>query len=325
LIKSYQYRHYMRAIFALIFGLSIITFTQAQKVDLSLNLQEGKTYTQASESKISIKQVINGQDIEMGMALKGSMSYLVRTATKEDYVMEIMYETLSISMELPQGGSVELPQGGSVEFSSEKTDENDIMSTVLRGITEQAFTLVLGRKGTISEISDLDTVWTSVFSQFPNVPEDQLNQVKGQIKNAFGPEALKGNIEMVTAIFPQDRVEPGEEWKVNTSMQSGISVDVATTYKLAELHPDYYLITGESSLHTADTAAIVDTNGMPMKYNLTGAISSEIKIDKQSGWIIEAHNIQDIEGEAQIQPNPQVPMSMSIPMIMKNETVIKGY
>jgi len=149
--------------------------------------------------------------------------------------------------------------------------------------------------------------------------------VKGQIKNAYGPEALKGNIEMVTAIFPKDRVKTGDEWVVNTSMQSGISVDVTTTYTLAEVHEDYYLISGASQLQTADTAVIVDSNGMPLKYNLAGAMSSEIKIDKQSGWIIEAFNIQDIEGEVQVQANPQMPMTMTIPMTMKNETVIKGY
>ena len=64
--------------------------------------------------------------------------------------------------------------------------------------------------------------------------------------------------------------------------------------------------------------------GMPLKYNLSGAISSEIKIDKQSGWIIEAHNNQDIAGEVQVQANPKMPMTMTIPMTMKNETVIKG-
>jgi hypothetical protein len=196
------------------------------------------------------------------------------------------------------------------------------MSTVLNGITNQPITIVLGKKGTITEVSNLDSLWNAIFSQFPNVPEEQLNQVQGQIKSAYGPDALKGNIEMVTAIFPQNQVRVGEEWVVQNSMQSMMPVNVSSTYKLADIQEDYYLIQGASSLQTADTAAIVDSNGMPMKYNMTGAIDSEIKIHKQSGWIIEAKNVQHIEGEAQIQPNPQMPMKMTIPMVMKNETVI---
>ena len=53
-----------------------------------------------------------------------------------------------------------------------------------------------------------------------------------------------------------------------------------------------------------------------------GVISSDIKIDKVSGWIIEAINKQKIKGEAHIQASPQMPMNMTIPMTMKNETVI---
>jgi len=306
----------MKKTFTLILCLSIVSFSQAQKIELALNLEEGKTYTQFSESSISIVQNINGQEVNIGMNVKGSMSYLVKTATKEDYFIEMKYDSLSMFMELPQGGSV--------EFSSEKSGENDIMSTILNGLTKKPFSLEMGRNGTIKEVNDLDTIWTSVFSQFSNVPEEQLNQLKDQIKNSYGSEALKGNIEMVTAIFPENRVKTGDEWVVNSSMKSAISVDVNTTYKLAEIQEAYYLITGNSMLTTSDTAAIVDSNGMPLKYNLSGTISSDIKIDKQSGWIIEAHNNQDIAGEVQVQANPKMPMTMTIPMTMKNETVIKG-
>jgi len=306
----------MKYFYTFLLCLTGLSLSFGQKVELGLNLVEGRTYTQNSVSSVSIVQNINGQELNINMSIKGSMSYLVKTATKVDYVIEMSYETLSMFMELPQGGSV--------EFSSQKTDQNDIMSTVLKGITEQPITLILGNNGTVREVSELDSLWTSVFSQFPNIPEEQLNQVKAQIRNAYGPDALKANIEMVTAIFPEDRVLVGDEWIVNTSMQSPMSVDVNTTYSLAGIHNDYYLIAGNSSLQTADTAAIVDTNGMPMKYSLSGVIASEIKIDKESGWIIEAHNVQDIEGEAQIQANPQLPMTMTIPMVMKNETVITG-
>ena len=300
----------LHALFILLFAISMV---QAQKVDLSLNLEEGKTYTQKSESNLSVVQSINGQELNINMSVKGNMSYLVRSATREEYVIEMTYEALSMYMELPQGGSM--------EFSSDKEDQNDVMSTVLAGITKQPIRMVLGKKGTVSEISDLDSLWNSIFSQFPNIPEEQLNQVQGQIKNVYGPDALKGNIEMVTAIFPSERVRVGEEWMVHTHMQSMMPVNVSSRYKLEEVHKEYYLIQGTSSIQTSDTAAIVDSNGMPLKYNMIGEIASEISIDRNSGWIMEAKIVQDIKGEAQIQPNPQMPMKMTIPMVLKNETV----
>ena len=305
----------MKKISTLLLSLLLLSSTQAQKVELGLNLQEGEKYTQESKSTISIHQVVNGQDVDIDMAVKGEMSYLVRSVSEADYEIEMMYEGLSMKIEHPQGV---------MEFDSEKRDENDVMSTVLSWITGKPITVILTKKGSVSEVRDMDSIWVSVFDHFSKVPEAQLNQVKSQIKEAYGEEALKGNIEMVTSIFPDHKVEVGEEWINTTTMESGMTVHVTTTYKLEEIQPDSYIITGDSELQTADTEAIVDANGMSMKYDLSGQIASKIKIDKQSGWIIEANSTQDIKGNAHIQPSPTMPMAMTIPMTMKNVTVISG-
>ncbi len=305
----------MRITYTLIISLFIANLSHAQKVDLGLNLQKGETYTQRSESVISIHQMVNGQNVDIDMEVKGHMSYLVRTVNEDDYEIEMMYESLSMQIKHPQG---------TMEFDSEKRDENDVMSTVLSWITGKPITVILSKKGSVSEVRDMDSIWVSVFDHFSKVPEAQLMQVKSQIKEAYGEEALKGNIEMVTAIFPDHKVEVGEEWINKTTMESGMTVDVSTTYKLEEIHADYYLISGSSQLQTANKEAIVDANGMSMKYDLSGQIVSEIRINKQSGWIIEANSSQDIKGDAHIQPSPTMPMAITIPMTMKNETVISG-
>ncbi len=291
----------------------LFSSTQAQKVELGLNLLEGEKYTQVSESKISINQVMNGQNLDIDMAVKGSISYLVRSVNEANYELEMMYESLSMKIEHPQG---------TMEFDSEKRDENDVLSTVLSWITGKPITVILTKKGSVSEVREMDTIWASVFDHFTKVPETQLNQVKSQIKEAYGEEALKANIEMVTAIFPDHKVEVGDKWTVHTTMESGMTVNVTTTYKLEEIHAEYYMIKGDSKLQTADKEAIVDANGMSMKYDLSGQITSKIKINKQSGWIIRADHNQDIKGEAHIQASPVMPVGMIIPMTMKNETVI---
>ena len=211
-----------------------------------------------------------------------------------------------------------------MEFDSDKAGGDDIMSTILSGITMKPVGIMMTRTGNVTEVNDMDSIWANVFAEFSKVPEAQLNQARGQINEAYGSEALKANIEMVTAIFPDHKVRVGDEWTIQTTMESGMTVNVATTYKLEEIHPDFYLITGDSELKTADTEAIVDANGMSMKYDLTGVLFSRIKLNKGSGWIIEANSSQDIKGNAHIQASPTMPMAMTIPMIMKNETVISG-
>ncbi len=280
-----------------------------------MNLQVGERYGQVSESKITINQVVNGQALDIGMEVSGGLTFLVLSANEEEYEMEMMYEHLSMKIDHPQG---------TMEFDSEKASGDDIMSTILAGITMKPIGIVMTRAGIVSEVRDMDSIWNNVFAEFSKVPEDQLNLARGQINEAYGAEALKANIEMVTAIFPDHKVRVGDEWTVQTTMESGMTVNVSTTYKLEEIQADFYVITGDSKLQTADKEAIVDANGMSMKYDLSGVLLSRIRLNKESGWIIESHSSQEINGNAHVQVSPTMPMAMTIPMTMKNETVISG-
>ena len=49
---------------------------------------------------------------------------------------------------------------------------------------------------------------------------------------------------------------------------------------------------------------------------------SEIKVDKETGWIIEANINQEIKGDAYMKGNSQMPNGMKIPMMMNNEMTI---
>ena len=65
-----------------------------------------------------------------------------------------------------------------------------------------------------------------------------------------------------------------------------MSAKMETVYELKELSDSYYQIFGNSRIETADKDAYIESNGMPMKYDLTGSMDSEIKVDKNTGWII---------------------------------------
>ncbi len=67
-----------------------------------------------------------------------------------------------------------------------------------------------------------------------------------------------------------------------------------------------------------DKDAYVETNGMPTRYNLKGTMSSNIKVDKISGWIIEAKINQAFQGDVYIKDNPRLPGGLKIPMIMES-------
>lgn len=303
----------MKTIFTLILTVFVLTSYQTQNSDLSLKLKKGKEYKQITNSKTTIIQEVNGQKMNMVMTIKGTMTFLVKDITENGYNMDAKFEELSMSMQMPQG---------LMEFSSEKNDANDIFSTILGAMKDKAFGITMSKTGKITDVKNVEALWSTAINTFDQLPEMQKEQIKAQIMKAYGGEALKGNIEMVTAIYPDSPANRGDKWTINTKLESGMSANMTTDYEFAELTSEYALIKGKSTIVTADKDAYIESNGMPMKYDLTGSMDSEIKVDKNTGWIIEATINQKIEGDTYIKENPQLPNGMKIPMTMINDMVI---
>ncbi len=216
---------------------------------------------------------------------------------------------------------MKMPQG-TMEFNSEKNNPNDIFSKILGAIIDKPFEVKMSKSGKVTDVKNVEDLWENAINQFEQIPEAQKEQLRAQITKAYGSKALKGNIEMVTAIYPENPVKKGDKWTVNTNLESGMSAKVTTAYEFADQTADFALIKGNSSIKTADKDAYIENNGMKMKYDLEGTMSSEIKVDNNSGWIIEAKIKQAIEGDTYIKENPQIPNGMKIPMTMKSEMVI---
>lgn len=302
----------MKKNFNLILASIILTSCQAQQTELKLLLEKGKEYKQISNTKATIIQDFDGQKMNMDMTVKGTMSYFVKEVNENDYEMDVKYENLSMTMQLPQG---------TMEFSSDKKNENDIYSMILAEMINNPFQVKMTKRGKITEVKNIESLFDSAFSNFSQIPENQIIQIRAQLMKAYGGEAFKGNIEMVTAIYPDKSVVQGESWEINTKLESGMSANMTTTYTFKENNSNYYLIVGDSKIVTADKNAYTEFNGMPMRYDLTGNMLSEIKVDKITGWIIEANISQNISGDVYIKSNPQMPNGMKIPMVMKNETI----
>lgn len=302
----------MRLLLTLFFAAVIFT-CQSQSTDLSLKLVKGKEYRQVSTSKANISQEVGGQTMNTVMILNGTMNFLVREITDAGYVMDTKFEKISLTMQMPQG---------SFEFSSEKNDPNDIFSTILREMVGKVFGVTMTKTGKVTEVANIEVLWETIIDQFDQVPSMQKEQIKAQIKNSYGADAMKGNLEMATAIYPEKPVKKGDKWTTSARLAAGMAASVASEYELAEMTSDYAVIKGNSTIQTADKDAYVESNGMPMKFDLTGSMASEIKVDNNTGWIIEATISQEIKGIAQIKKNPNMPEGMKIPMTIKNEMII---
>jgi hypothetical protein len=140
----------------------------------------------------------------------------------------------------------------------------------------------------VVEIRNIESVWESAFKDFPGLSEAQLAQIKSQLAKAYGTEAFRGNIEMSTAVLPEAPVAKGDTWIIKTKLESGMSADIISNYKYVERNKDFILIKGDSKIETENKDAYIETNGMPLKYDMKGSMVSEVKVDPVTCWIVEA-------------------------------------
>ena len=303
----------MKKILGFVFLLLLVTSCEAKKERLELNLTKGETYTQQMASSMSILQTINGQEVKTNMSVHGNMTYKVIDIQNSVYEIEVRYESLALKMSMP---------GGTMEFSSEKNDANDILSTLLGVMKNKPFLVKMTKTGKVNEVKNIENLFSDMFIKTPTLNEMQQQQIRQQLMQAYGEQAFKGNLEMCSAIFPDSTVAKGDKWVIKTKLESGMAANMETSYELKETEDTFYIISGISKIATADKDAYIQSNGMPLKYDMTGTMTSEIKINRKTGWVIESKTSQTIQGTAQIKDNPQMPGGMSIPMTMNNEMTV---
>ncbi|MEH0155097.1 DUF6263 family protein [Limibacter armeniacum] len=299
----------MRFIITIFLSLFILTASQAQKQTIELNLKKGEKYNQVVNATSTIQQNVAGQEVNMEILLGGNTAFVVKDIKKGVYDLEVNYEKLNMVMKLPQG---------EITASSEDTDSKNIFSMLLGELVNKPFSLKMDKKGKVLEITGEEVLFSSMMSKFPEIPQAQKQQIITQLEQAYGENALKGNIEMVTAIFPENSVKIDDTWSVSTKLEAGFSANVTTEYKLKAVTKDAIVLEGKANIDTTKGAT---ESQMFSRVDIQGATVSTVKLSPKTGWIISAHVEQQMKGDSYIN-NPQTQEEMKIPIEMSSVTEI---
>ena len=270
-------------------------------VEIKLNLEKGKEYTQSNISTLTTKIGFpDGSTMDMPITIAGIMSFIVESESDTAYLVEVKYKKLSMTMKMPQGVSM--------TFDSESAD--DIMSKSFKGIVDNLFKIILLKNGRVSSV-DMSAFWDKFDSSLEWLPLMQKEQVFEQIKQAYGEKAFKGSFEQVFAFLPEEYVEKGEKWHTQIELNANFPATMDSEYRLEKIAKNYLSIIGTSNISTngLQDAITQSTSGELMKYNLTGTATSNIKIDRKTGWVIEATIKQTLKGKSII---GDVEMSMEM-------------
>lgn len=309
----------MKPIITLLSLVILISPLCAQKHNLAFNLQKGNVYFQTVTANSTIRQNLGGQQMDIKATIVGRMSYKVNDFKNNIYSMDVKYESVSMKMEM---------QGTTMDFSSDKKEGGDQLSTMmskfLAGLTKSPFQIEMTSKGKIQSIKGLDVLFDKMFDEFPSLSPEQKAQFKGQLAQSYGGDAFKSNFEMAMAIYPDKPVAVGEKWTVNSASKTGMELKIGSEFQLADASGSFNTIKGLSKLEIVDKEAYTTQNGIDMKFDITGDMTTELKVNKQTGWIEEGKLTQSLKGNAITKDSPQTPGGMTIPMVIDTHMLISG-
>ena len=294
-------------------SLALALPVEAQKIDLSLKLQKGHTYTHEMVSTASIKQQLEEMDFDVEMQISGTMSFLVKETGPDGYLMDVQYERMAMRLSIPMAEEM--------VFDSDAKDPEDIFSRIMGKIVRQPFGVRMSKSGKVQEILEIERMFDAMFDQFSEIPEEQLHQIKDQLLDAYGAKAFKGSLEMLTAIFPEKNVAIGEKWSVQTNLMGMMEAQIDATFQLDQSTKDFNLITGKALINTNPVTEMEDGD---ITMDLEGTMLSNIKVDPTTGWVIAASINQHIEGNSMIGPSEDMSEGMSIPITLITKIEIKG-
>ena len=294
---------------------AVIIQCKAQKVKPALNLTKGNTYYMVSTATSSVSQSLGGRQNKIGLTLSFKMAFKVTAAMDSVYIMEASYQSLNMIIQTPSG---------MIEMDSRKKDSLDLASSIVRAMMNKPFYVTLTKRGKVLSVDKVENMIEGVFDSFPDIDAAKKVQMKTQFIQTFGAKAFKGNLEIGTAIFPAVPVIKNDSWVVTTSLESVATAKMRTIYQLIDFTKEYYELHGEGTITTDNNASATMMNGLPVKYNLTGTMLSDIKADKTTGWISELRIKQLINGNIEVQDNPKIPGGMIVPMIISTDQLTSG-
>jgi len=282
--------------------LSIIIVVQcackSEPVEIKLNLEEGKEYIQNMITTLTAKTLFS----ELSGTYNVKMSLLIEKVFDTAYLAKVQYRKVAWNIQTSRYSET---------FDSESSDNNDFKLAGYKVFTNTAFNVTLLKNGKALYIDESET-WDKIDSSLTELSLEQKEEVMKSLKGMA--KAFIGNLEKIQSFYPNKSVIKDEKWELQTESNLYSYATTITEYQLLEVKEDYFNIKEISTLSInkmQDVEAQSEIEGQRI-FDIIEAGTSvgEIKIDRNTGWIIEANQQSITTGRSNIN-NMEVPMEVT--------------
>lgn len=292
------------------------TAAAADKVELKLRLDEGQTYMLNMTVKQAITQTVMDQEQTIDQTMAFGIS-LKTTKVDADGAMTIEVKYDSIFFE--QDG----PMGATTYDSADPPDEIPMQAKGFAALVGRGFTMKITPTAKVLELEGIDKMLDEIL-EFMELPEGpMLDQMKEGLKQQFGDEALKQQMQQMFATYPDKPVGVGDSWTAEANLTGMMPMVLKNTYKVTAIADGVVTLDGESTVEPIKDAEPVKMGPMTMKIEMSGSQKGTMQIGEKSGLPLKASIDQDLAGTITMTP-PGSDEAMSIPMTIKGTITLEG-
>ena len=296
ILSHFRTKYSMKKIYCLFIAALLITFCQAQKEKLELNLAKGETYTLNISSKSTMDMTKNGKQLK----LKDDSFVILKFKVTD--IQDSIYNMVATIDSIYFNGNVFNMAMGFFPNRDGKVpndNENLFFKRFIAAVKGIPILIKMTKRGKLSEVEKI-------------LVDSSRIQV---ISNLF----VQGVLKMIPEIYPVSNVAIGGKWTILSPLPSSVFTTTGATFELKEVTNNYMLISGYSVLKINDNV-IAQKGKSAVKSDLTNTMSSNIKVDKKTGWIIDAKISQIIKGT--VKADPKKEGDKDYPININTETII---
>jgi hypothetical protein len=276
----------------LIFHVSILLLfvysCESQKVSIGLNLEKGHTYTKTNVVYNEINGSYKKNKFYLLSNATSIIEYKVLDIQKDIYLIEGKFIRMKIETETESYSAI---------FDSNAKDTNDIGTLLFKLTVNKPFKFKVSKKGKILEFEGFDHIFKNFPDKNLNLTEYGKKEMIQLLEQEFGLyELLKNDF----VVYPDYEVELKETWDKKYVSNSFLSNDIIAQFTLNNISPNSYKISSYSKVSSKKPLHFVARGNFQIQFDLNGEQSSEIEVDKKTGWIKRNEINQKLSGKGKI-------------------------
>lgn len=297
-----------RAIIFIVAALASATVCNtATAVELQLKLDTGKTYYERTVVEQKITQTVMDQTQVIELAMGTGMKLEVLDVDAQGN-MRIRYTRIwsMFRQAVPMAA---------IDYDSARQTTPPAGAEPLAALLGQSYVVRLDPKGKVLDVNGIEELREAVRQKLP--PGAETSPAMNVLKPYFDRQTLKDQIESTMAVYPGKPVEPGESWSQKRAVTLGFGMLIDSKWTLQKREAGVATIGVSSSIRFNPEAPPMDSQGMKLKFDMSGTQEGTIRLAEATGLITSSQDRHLLKGEIQLGTGAEGPPMMVIPSVFE--------